>query len=283
MMTQETAIAIFEEKKVRKIWDSLREKRFFSVIDVVGALSESIDPRTYWKVLKSRLKAEGSEVVTKCNQLKMVAPDGKYYMTDCADTETLFRIVQSVPSPKAEPFKQWLAKVGYERVQEIENPELAQERMKLIYEKKGYPKEWIERRIRGIAIRQELTDEWKSRGVSSQIDYAILTNEITQATFGMTVSEYMQYKGLDKKSNHNLRDNMTDFEVVLTMLGETTTTNLHRKRDSKKFPELQKDAHDGGHVAGNTRKDIEQQLGESVVSDENYLDLIGKKAFKNKK
>ncbi|MFA6256615.1 MAG: hypothetical protein WC606_05595 [Candidatus Absconditabacterales bacterium] len=281
-MTQETAIAIFEEKKVRKIWDSLREKRFFSVIDVVGVLSESIDPRTYWKVLKSRLKAEGSEVVTKCNQLKMMSSDGKYYMTDCGDTETLLRIIQSIPSSKAEPFKQWLAKVGYERIQEIENPELVQERMKLIYEQKGYPKERIERRLRGIAIRQELTDEWQSRGVSSQIDYAILTNEITKATFGMTVSEYMQYKGLDRKSNHNLRDNMTDFEVVLTMLGETTMTNLHRKRDSKEFPELQKDAHDGGNVAGNTRKNIEQQLGESVVSDNNFLHLTGKKSIKKK-
>ena len=275
-----TALAIFEWKEVRRIWDDLREARFFSVIDVVWVLSESVDPRNYRKVLKNRLKAEWSEVVTKCNQLKMMSSDGKYYFTDCADTETLLRLIQSVPSPKAEPFKQWLAKVGYERIQEIQNPELAQDRMKLIYEQKWYPKERIDRRLRGIAIRQELTEEWKSRWVSSNIDYAILTNEISQASFGMTVWEYMKYKWLDKKQNHNLRDNMTDFEIVLTMLGETTTTNLHRKRNSREFPELKKDANDGGSVAGNARKDIENKLWESVVSDKNYLHLTQKKLRK---
>lgn len=282
-MNQETAIALFEQKEVRKIWDELRGKRFFSIVDVIEVLTESTNPQVYWRVFKKRLIDEwANETVTKCNELKMLASDGKMRTTDCFSNEDLLRLIQSIPSPKAEPFKQWLAKVGYERIQEIQNPELAQERMKMIYEQKWYPKEWIERRLRWIAIRQELTDEWKSRGINSNTDYAILTNEITQATFGMTVGEYMEYKWLSKKNNHNLRDNMTDFEVVLTMLGETTTTNLHRKRDSKKFPELQKDAHDGGEVAGNTRKDIEKQLWESVVSDKNYLHLADKKRKKLK-
>jgi len=282
-MTEKTAIAIFEEKKVRRVWDALREKRFFSITDVIEVLTESKNPQVYRRVFKKRLIDEwANETVTKCNELKMLALDGKMRKADCFSTEDLLRIIQSIPSPKAEPFKQWLAKVGYERIQEIENPELAQERMKILYEQKWYPKEWIERRLRGIAIRQELTDEWKQRGVDSPTDYAILTNEITKATFGMTVGEYMEYKWLSKKHNHNLRDNMTDFEVVLTMLGETTTTNLHRKRESKKFQQLQKDANDGGKVAGNTRKDIEKQLWESVVSDKNYLHLTAKKRKKLK-
>ncbi|MCX6822856.1 MAG: Bro-N domain-containing protein [candidate division SR1 bacterium] len=279
-MTQETAIAIFEEKQVRRVW--YNEQWYFILEDIVFALTNTVNVKDYINKMRKRdqeLQKGWGQIV----HTLLVNTTGGRQKMNCVNTKGAFRIIQSIPSPKAEPFKQWLAKVGYERIQEIENPELAQERMKLIYEQKGYPKEWIERRLRGIAIRQELTDEWQSRGVSSQVDYAILTNEITKATFGMTVSEYMTYKGLDRKSNHNLRDNMTDFEVVLTMLGETTTTNLHRKRDSKKFPELQKDAHDGGNVAGNTRKDIEQQLGESVVSDNNYLHLTGKKSLKKKK
>ena len=275
-----TAIAIFEEKQVRKVWHN--EQWYFVLEDVVVILTDSVNPKDYISKMKKRdseLQKGWGQIV---RTLEVETSWWKQKM-NCVHTEWAFRIIQSIPSPKAEPFKQWLAKVWYERMQEIENPELAQERMKRIYEQKGYPQEWIDRRLRGIAIRQELTDEWKSRWVNSHTDYAILTNEITKATFGMTVGEYMDYKWLTKKKNHNLRDNMTDFEVVLTMLWETTTTNLHRKRDSKKFHELQKDANDGGKVAGNTRKDIEKQLGESVVSDRNYLHLTQKKYLTKKK
>ncbi|MEK6961301.1 MAG: Bro-N domain-containing protein [Nanoarchaeota archaeon] len=188
MVDQETALVVFQDNKIRRIWHEGQWK--FSVVDIIAVLTESTDPRNYWKVLKYRLNQEGSEVVTKCNQLKLPASDGKSYETDCANTETIFRLIQSVPSSKAEPFKQWLAKVGYERVQEIENPELAQDRMKSLYEQKGYSKDWIEKRLRGIAIRQELTGEWKDRGVQTDIEFAILTNEISKATFGKTVEEY---------------------------------------------------------------------------------------------
>ena len=207
----------------------------------------------------------------------MLASDWKMRETDCANTEGIFRIIQSITSPKAEPFKLRLAKVGYERIQEIENPELAQERMKLIYEQKWYPKEWVDKRLRWIAVRQDLTDEWKKRGAESDIDYAILTNEITQAAFGMTVKEYKALKGLEK---HNLRDHMTDLELILTMLGEATTTKFHKDRDSKQFPALQKDAHDGGDVAGRTREDIESRWGKKIISEENYLHLTQNKRLK---
>ena len=214
-------------------------------------------------------------------QLKLLSSDGKNYNTDCANTESMFRIIQSIPSKKAEPFKRWLAKVGYERVQEIEDPELAQKRMKEIYKLKGYSNEWIEKRTRGIAIRDELTDEWHERGISSQREYSILTAEISRATFGLTPGEYKKFKKLKKE---NLRDHMDDIELILTMLGEATTTKFTRDRDSQQFPELKNDAKDGGDVAGATRKDIEGKLGDSVVSSDNYLETPEKtKRIGNKK
>ncbi len=270
----QSEIVLFEEKQVRKIW--FKEEWHFSVVDVVNVLvvSQTKDISGYWRTMKKRLKAEWSEVVSFCHGLKLPASDGKYYKTDCANTRNILRIIQSIPSPKAEPLKQWLAKVGYERMQEIENPELAQERMKQLYEQKWYPKERIDKRLRWIAVRQELTEERKERGVSSQTDYAILTNEIMHAAFNMTVEEYKDHKWLKR---HNLRDHMTDLELILTMLWEATTTKLHQDRDSKIFKQLKKDAQDGWSVAGRTRKDIEQQSGKKVISEKNYLKGMSKK------
>ncbi len=266
MVKKDKSLAVFQGKGIRRIWH--KDEWFFSVVDVVGVLINSENPRNYWKVLKHRLNDEGSEVVTKCNQLKLKASDSKYYATDCANTENIFRIIQSIPSKKAEPFKSWLAKIGYERVQEIEDPELAQKRMKEIYKQKGYSDEWVEKRVRGIAIRDELTDEWGKRGVKDDLGYSILTSEISKATFGVSPREYKKFKGLKRE---NLRDHMDDIELVLTMLGETTTTRFTRDRDSKRFFELKKDAKDGGDVAGDTRKNIEKKLGKKVISKENYL------------
>ncbi|HLC65837.1 MAG TPA: BRO family protein [Candidatus Nanoarchaeia archaeon] len=239
------AMVVFQGKNIRRAW--LNNEWYFSVVDVVAALTDSSDARNYWKVLKHRLNKEGSEVVTNCNQLKLLASDDKYYLTDCANTKTLFRVIQSIPSSKAEPFKQWLAQVGYERIEEIQNPELAQARMKEIYKAKGYSDEWIEKRVRGIAVRQELTKEWRNRGVEEDRGFAILTNEISKAAFGKTVDEYKEFKGLKKE---NLRDHMDDMEIILTMLGEATTTRLTRDRDSWEFIRLSKDAQDGGEVVG---------------------------------
>lgn len=269
-------IALFEEKQIRKLL--VDGQWWFSVVDVCGALTESPDAGAYWRKLKQRLIDEGSQVVTFCHGLKMLAPDGKQRTTDCANTEGIFRIIQSIPSPKAEPFKQWLAKVGNERIQEIDNPELAIERARLTYEKKGYPKDWIEKRIQGIAIREKLTDEWDERGAKSSHDYAILTNEIMLNAFGMKVDEHKEYKGLVRE---NLRDHMTDLELVITMLGEATTTKLHKDRDSQGIKNLKKDAHDGGSVAGRTRKDIEKLTGESVVSKEKFAPLKKKQVITN--
>ena len=269
---QTSAIIVFESRKIRREWH--QEEWWFSVIDVVSVLTEQDDllkARKYWNKLAQRLRDEGSEVVTNCHQLKMKAPDGKMRKTDCANTEGLFRIIQSVPSPKAEPFKRWLAKVGYQRVQEIENPELAQERMKSLYEQKGYPKDWIDKRLRGMAIRQNLTDEWKERGIKEQKDYAILTAEISRATFGMTPGEYKKHKNIPAKSKANLRDNMTDLELIFTMLGEKVTTEISRQEKPETFPENRQVARRGGSVAGNARKDTEKELGRSVISKENYL------------
>ncbi len=267
-----STIKLFESKKIRSVWNAEKEKWYFSIVDVVEILTDSPNPRKYWSVLKTRLKKENSQLTTNCSQLKMQAADGKFYMTDAADTEQLLRLIQSIPSPKAEPFKLWLARVGYERLEEIENPELSMERMQALYEKKGYPKEWIDKRMRGIAVRQDLTDEWKSRGASTSLEYAILTNEIMQGAFDLKVDDYKQVKGLDRE---NLRDHMTDIELILTMLGEATTTKLHRDRDTKGFEPLKKDAKDGGAVAGRTRKDIEKQAGKPVVSRENFKELAG--------
>ncbi len=266
MGDKDRGIAVFKGQKVRRIL--VDNVWWFSVIDVCGVLTESPDPGAYWRKLKQRLKKEGSEVVTFCHDLKLEALDGKKYKTDCANTEGMFRIIQSIPSKKAEPFKRWLARVGKERIDEIENPELAMQRTKAIYEKKGYPKAWIEKRMRGIAVRQKLTDEWDGRGIETELEYAILTNEIMQGTFEMKVEDYKKYKGLKRE---NLRDHMTDLELILTMLGEATTTKITDDRDSQGFPALQKDAKDGGAVAGRTRKDIESQTGKKVVSRKNYL------------
>lgn len=271
-------IAVFQEKTIRRIWHD--EEWWFSVADVCGVLTESADPGAYWRKLKQRLTAEGSEVVTNCHGLKLVAPDGKQRSTDCANTEGLFRIIQSIPSPKVEPLKRWLAKVGKERLDEIENPELAMGRMQGLYEKKGYPKEWIDKRLRGIAVRQDLTDEWKERGAATSLEFAILTNEIMQGTFDLKVDEYKLVKALARE---NLRDHMTDIELILTMLAEATTTKLHRDRDSQGMEPLKKDAKDGGAVAGRTRKDIEQQTGKPVISTENFKQLTGRKPKKLKK
>jgi prophage antirepressor-like protein len=273
-------IKLFESKQIRSIWDEEAQRWLFAVVDVIAALSESRNPQVYWRVLKKRLLAEGNETVTNCNALKMSAPDGKQRLTDVADTEQLFRLIQSIPSPKAEPFKRWLAKVGKERLDEIENPELAMGRMQDLYEKKGYPKEWIDKRLRGIAVRQDLTDEWKDRGAASSKEFAILTNEIMQGTFDLKVDEYKQVKSL---AQENLRDHMTDIELILTMLAEATTTKLHRDRDSLGMEPLKKDAKDGGAVAGRTRKDIEHQTGKPVISSVNFKSLAGGSSKKLRK
>jgi len=263
------AIVVFESQKIRRDWH--QDEWWFSVVDICGVLSESVDAGAYWRKLKQRLKKEGSEVVTICHGLKLEAADGKKYRTDCANTEGIFRIIQSIPSPKAEPFKRWLAKVGYERVQEIENPELAQERMKALFEQKGYPKDWIDKRLRGMAIRQNLTDEWKERGIEKKRDYAILTAEISKATFGMTPGEYKKHKNIPTKSKGNLRDNMTDLELIFTMLGEKVTTEISHQEKPETFTENKLVAGRGGKVAGNARKDTEKELGRSVISNENCL------------
>ncbi len=262
-----TKIAIFKGNKIRKI---LHENEWwFSVIDVVSVLTDSTNPRDYWFKMKQRVKSDdGIELSTLCRQLKLEAPDGKMRETDCANTEGVFRIIQSVPSPKAEPFKRWLAKVGYERVQEIENPELATKRTRMLYKLKGYPEDWIEKRMRGIAIREELTDEWQKRGAQEQKDYEILTAEVSKATFGVTPSEYKNLKGLKRE---NLRDHMDDFELIFTMLGERSTTEIHKNEDSKGMPKLKNDAKAGGEIAGGARRELEKRLGRSVVSKSNFL------------
>ena len=276
------SIKLFESKKVRTHWDESEEKWYFAIVDVIAVLTNSPNPQVYWRVLKKRMKDEGNQTVTNCNGLKMEAPDGKMRLTDVADTEQLLRLIQSIPSPKAEPFKQWLAKVGYERIEEIENPELAQERMKELYEQKGYSKDWIDKRLRGIAIRQNLTDEWKERGIDSEKDYAILTSEISKATFGLTPNEYKQIKGLSKK-NQNLRDHMTDLELIFTMLGEKVTTEISKEEKPDTFQKNKKVAKRGGRVAGNARKQTEKELGKSIITKENFLPLDKKKLQKKKK
>ena len=266
-------IDLFEGRPIRKV---LHEGEWWlAIIDIVEVLTGSSIPKRYWSDLKRKLAAEGYvEVSEKIGRLKMLAPDGKQRLTDCANTETMFRIIQSIPSPRVEPLKRWLARVGKERIDEIENPELAMARMQELYEKKGYPKEWVDKRLRGIAVRQDLTDEWKNRGAATTLEYAILTNEIMQGTFGLKVEDYKQVKDLARE---NLRDHMTDIELILTMLAEATTTTLHRDRNSRGMPPLKKDAQDGGAVAGRTRKDIETQTGKPVISTENFKQLSPRK------
>ncbi|MBS3141003.1 phage antirepressor protein [Candidatus Woesearchaeota archaeon] len=265
-MEEKNALVVFQDKNIRRIW--FQNEWYFSVVDVVGALIDNERPRKYWSDLKVKLKAEGSQLSEKIGQLKLMSSDGKYYETDCANTQSLLRLIQSISSPKAEPFKLWLAKVGYERVQEIENPELAQERMKSLYEQKGYSKEWIEKRLRGIAVRQELTDEWKQRNVQEKVEFAILTNEISKATFGKTVEEYKDFKGLNKQ---NLRDHMNDLELIFTMLGEASTTKIARNKNAQGFKENKKAAKEGGEVAGNARKELEAKSEEKISTSKNYL------------
>jgi len=241
-MQPERALVVFEGKNIRRIWHN--EQWFFSVVDIIAVLTDSPTPRQYWGKVKDRefIQIELSPIWV---QLKLPAEDGKLRETDCANTESLFRIIQSIPSKKAEPFKRWLAQVGYERIQEIENPELGQDRIKEYYELKGYPREWIDKRLRGIAIRQELTDEWKKRGVNQEKDFAILTNEISKATFGKTVQEYKEFKRLDKK-NQNLRDHMTDWELIFSMVGEKATTDITRVREAEGMDECKQSAQRGG-------------------------------------
>jgi hypothetical protein len=267
----ETKIAVFQGKRIRKT--IYNNEWWFSVVDVVGVLTDSANPRDYWYKMKIRDKEEsGVELSTICRQLKLSAPDGKLRETDCVNTKNAFRLIQSIPSKKAEPFKQWLAQVGYERIQEIENPELGQDRIKEYYEMKGYPKEWIDKRLRGIAIRHELTDEWKNRGVDEGKEFAILTNEITKATFGKTVEEYKEFKDV-KKKNQNLRDHMTDWELILTMLGEKATTDITVAEDAEGFDECKTCAKEGGKIAHNTRKAIEEKTRKPIVSNSNFLKL----------
>ncbi len=264
---QNQHIALFKGKTIRKIL--FNKEWYFSVVDVCEALTDSVDPKDYWYRMKKRVNEEEKvELSTICRQLKLQSSDGKKYETDCADTEGIFRIIQSIPSPKAEPFKRWLAKVGFERVQEIENPELATKRTRLLYKLKGYPDDWIEKRMRGIAIREELTDEWQKRGAAEERDYEILTAEISKATFGITPNQYKKLKGLKRQ---NLRDHMDDFELIFTMLGERSTTEIHRTENSEGLTKLKHDAHRGGKVAGNARKELEKELKRPVVTKNNYL------------
>jgi hypothetical protein len=265
-------LKLFESKQVRTEWDQKAQKWYFAIIDVIAVLTASADPGAYWRKLKERLKKEGNETVTNCHGLKMTAADGKQRLTDVADTEQLLRLIQSIPSPKAEPFKLWLARVGYERLEEIENPELAAKRMRELYKAKGYSDEWIEKRVRGIAIRDELTSEWQKRGVKEQLEYAILTAEISRATFGMTPSEYRDFKALDKKGD-NLRDHMTDLELIFTMLGEASTTEIARNKDAVGYDENLESAVEGGTVAGNARRDLEKKSGRRVSTKENFKEI----------
>ena len=268
-----TKIAIFKGKEVRKV--IFQNEWWFSVIDVVEALTETDRPRKYWNDLKTRIIKEGYvELSAKIGQLKLPSADGKLYKTDCANTETIFRLIQTIPSPKAEPFKRWLAKVGYERVQEIEDPELATKRTRVLYKAKGYPDSWIEKRMRGIEIRETLTDEWKKRNVGEDREYAILTAEISQATFGMTPSEYKKFKGLKRE---NLRNHMNDLELIFSMLGEASTTEIAKNKDAQGFVENKQAAKLGGSVAGSARKDLEQKSGKKVSTTRNYLSLSEKK------
>ena len=270
-MNKETAIKIFEEKKIRSHWDDEQEKWYFSVVDVIQVLTESIDVASYWRKLKQRLKEEGNETVTNLHGLKMLATDDKMRLTDVADTEQLFRLIQSVPSPKAEPFKLWLAKVARERIDEIEDPEIGIERLMETYLKKGYSKNWINQRLKSIEVRKDLTDEWEKRGVSKGQEYAILTDEITKAWSSFSVKQYKKHKGLKKE---NLRDNMSNLELVLNMLAEATTTEISKEKKPRTFTENKIIANQGGTIAGNTRKEIEAKTGKKVVSKlnaKNYL------------
>ena len=269
-MAQSDKIQLFEDKRIRTAWDEEKEEWYFSIVDVVAVLTDSPNPQTYWRVLKKRLKDEGNETVTSCNALKMTAADGKRRLTDVADTEQLLRIIQSIPSPKAEPFKLWLAQVGRERIEETIDPELTSDRALETYLKKGYTREWINQRLQAIQVRKELTDEWDARGVQKGVEYAILTDEISRAWSGMSTRQYKNLKGLKKE---NLRDNMTTLELVLNMLAEATTTQFSKDRKPTTFQENLAVAKAGGQVAGRTRKDIESQSNMPIISPKNAVQL----------
>ena len=272
-MTKESAIKLFEQKEVRSIWSDEDEKWYFSIIDIISILTDQPThqgARNYWKVMKSRLLKEGNETVTNCNRLKLLAEDGKMRLTDVADTEQLFRLIQSVPSPKAEPFKMWLAQVGRERIDEIEDPELGIDRLMETYLRKGYSKEWINQRLKSIEVRKELTDEWENRGVQKGQEFAILTDEITKAWTGYTTKQYKNLKDLKKE---NLRDHMTNLELVLNMLAEATTTEISKEKNPKTFQDNKRIAKQGGTIAGNTRREIEAKTGKRIVTKQNAKQL----------
>ena len=265
------AIKLFEERKVRTIWDDTHEKWYFSIVDVVAILTDSPNPQTYWRVLKKRLKEEGNETVTNCNALKLKATDGKMRLTDVADTEQLFRLIQSIPSPKAEPFKQWMAEVASTRIDQLQDPELSIEQAIADYRRLGYSEAWINQRIKSIEVRKELTDEWKRTGVKEGVEYATLTDIITQQWSGFTTKEYKQYKGLKKE---NLRDNMTNLEMAFNILAEASTTELSKQRDPQGMEEQKKVAKEGGSVAKVARKQLEAQLGRSIISPTKAKDYL---------
>ncbi len=279
IMSKENALVVFENKKIRRIWH--KDEWYFVLEDIIVALTESKDPKSYITKMKLRdpsLSEGWGQIVTPLSIVTTGGPQNK----NCANVQGIFRIIQSVTSPKAEPFKRWLAQVGYERIQEIENPELAQNRAKEYYELKGYPKDWIDKRIRGIAIRQELTGEWKNRGIKQDKDFAILTNEISKATFDKTIEEYKKFKGLNNKKNTNLRDHMNDWELILTMVGEKATTDITKVKNSKGFVKCKESAKAGGKIAKNTKKELEKKIGKSILSKKNYLHLENKNKIKKK-
>jgi hypothetical protein len=278
MKPNNKSLIVFRDKKIRRTWHD--DEWYYSVSDIIAILTDSKDEIAYWRKLKQR----EPELVTICHGLKLPARDGKLRYTDCVNTKNAFRLIQSIPSKKAEPFKQWLAQLGKERIDEIENPELAQDRVKEYYELKGYPRDWIEKRLRGIAIRQELTGEWNDREVKESLEYAILTNEISKATFGKTIKEHKNLKDLDPlKKNQNLRDHMTDLELIFTMLGEKSTTEITKSMDSKGFNECPDSSKEGGKIAGNARMELEMKTGKKVVSSDNYLSITEKKNIKKLK
>lgn len=269
-MTKETSLKLFDQKQIRSVWKDDDERWYFSIIDVIEVLTGTDRPRKYWSDLKTKLRKEGSELSEKIGQLKLQSADGKYYNTDVADTEQLFRLIQSIPSPKAEPFKMWLAQVGRERIDEIEDPELGIDRLMETYLRKGYSKEWINQRLKSIEVRKELTDEWERRGVQKGQEFAILTDEITKAWSGYTTKQYKNLKDLKKE---NLRDHMTNLELVLNMLAEATTTEISKEKKPKTFEDNKRFARQGGTIAGNTRREIEEKTGKSVVTRQNAKQL----------
>lgn len=270
-MTKKEALQLFEQRKVRTIWDDQEEKWYFSIVDVCGVLTDSPNPRNYWKVLKHRLVKEGNETVTNCNRLKLLAEDGKKRLTDVADTEQLFRIIQSIPSPKAEPFKQWMARVARQRLDQLQDPELSIDQAIVDYKRLGYSDAWINQRIKSIEVRKELTDEWKRTGVQEGLEYASLTDIITHEWSGFTTKQYKNYKGLKKE---NLRDNMTNLEIAFNILAEASATELSKQRDPKGFEGQKQVAKDGGSVAKVAREQLEDQLGHSVISPSKASDYL---------